>query len=66
MCSDIELSNVINKCPAIILAVNRTDNVIGRIKLLVVSIRTINEANIIGEFIGTKWENILFILFIHP
>jgi hypothetical protein len=36
-------SRVISKCPAIKLAVNRTHSVIGRIKLLVISIKTIND-----------------------
>ena len=50
-----EVTNVINKCPATILAANRTDKVIGRIILLTISINTINGINTIGVPNGTKW-----------
>lgn len=62
----IPLNNEINKWPAIILAANRTDKVIGRIIFLVVSINTMKDESIIGVPFGTKWENILFVFFIHP
>lgn len=62
----IPLNNEINRCPAIILAANRTDKVIGRIIFLVVSINTMKDESIIGVPLGTKWENILFVFFIHP
>lgn len=45
-----------SKCPLIILAINRTDKVIGRIKFLTVSIKTIKELRKIGEPNGTKWD----------
>ena len=45
----------INRWPATILAANRTDKVIGRIKTLTTSINTINEINPIGVPIGTRW-----------
>ena len=37
-----------NKCPAIIFAVRRTANVPGRIRLLIVSIITINGISMFG------------------
>jgi hypothetical protein len=40
--------NVNNKCPAIILAVNRTANVPGRITLLIVSMHTIKGIKTLG------------------
>jgi len=40
--------NVNNKCPAIVLAVRRTANVPGRIRLLIASIITINGINMDG------------------
>lgn len=55
-----------NRCPAIIFAVNRIDNVIGRIIKLINSIITINGIKIGGVFDGVKWVNILFVKFIHP
>lgn len=45
---------VINKCPAIILAANRTAKVPGRITLLIVSIHTINGIRTAGVPWGTK------------
>lgn len=59
-------NKVINKCPAIILAVSRTANVPGRIILLIVSIHTINGIKIPGVPWGTKWQNMCWVLFIHP
>lgn len=56
----------INKCPAIIFAVNRTAKDPGRIIFLVVSIITINGINTAGVPIGTRWDIILFVLFSHP
>jgi len=51
-------NNVNNRCPAIILAVNRIVNVIGRITLLIDSINTINGIKILGVLCGTKCVNI--------
>ena len=41
-------SKVNNKCPAIMFAVRRTANVPGRIRLLIVSMITINGINMVG------------------
>ena len=41
-------------CPALILAINRTVNVKGRIKILIVSISTKKGANTIGAPAGAK------------
>jgi len=60
------LSKDINKCPAVILAINRTDKVIGRISLLIVSIITINIINMNGVPDGTRWENIFFEFLTQP
>jgi len=46
--------NVNNKCPAIILALNRTARVPGRIILLIVSMQTIKGIKTLGVFWGTK------------
>lgn len=58
-----EESKWINKWPLIILAINRTDRVIGRIKFLIVSIITMKELKKIGEPIGTIWDINLLNLF---
>lgn len=60
------LNKVINKCPAIILAVNRTAKVPGRIILLIVSINTIKGIRIFGVPCGIIWVNICWVLLIHP
>lgn len=54
------------RCPEIILAARRTAKVSGRIKLLIVSIKTINTESIIGVPLGTRCLNIWFVWFIHP
>lgn len=59
-------SKLISKCPATIFADKRTDKVIGRIKLLINSIITINGISITGVPKGTKWDNICLKLLIHP
>jgi len=59
-------NNVINKCPAIILADNRTAKVPGRIILLIDSIKTIKDINTVGVFCGTKWMNIWLVWLIQP
>ena len=46
-------SKVNSKCPAVMLAVRRTANVQGRIRLLIVSIITINGINMVGVPWGT-------------
>lgn len=62
----IEVRRWISKCPLIILADNRTDKVIGRIKFLIDSIITIKKVKIIGDPRGTKWVIILLNDVIHP
>lgn len=54
------------RCPAIILAANRTDKVMGRIKFLTVSMKTIKKDNIIGVPKGTKCVNIWLVILIQP
>ena len=51
------LSNLNNKCPAIILAANRIASVNGRIILLINSISTIKGISTLGVLKGTKWAN---------
>lgn len=53
------LIKVINKCPATKFAANRTDRVIGRIKLLTSSINTIKGISTYGVPTGTKCAKIL-------
>lgn len=52
-----------SKCPAIIFADKRIANVKGRMKFLIVSIRTINIINAVGVFNGTKCANESFVIF---
>ena len=59
-------NKVRSKCPAIILAVNRTAKVPGRITFLIVSIHTIKGNNTLGAPCGTKCANIWFVLLSHP
>lgn len=58
--------SVINKCPAIILALKRTANVPGRITLLMDSISTIKGIKSDGVPWGSMWVNMWFMLLIHP
>lgn len=55
-----------SKWPAIILALNRTDKVIGRIRFLIDSIHTINGIRMLGVPNGIKWANIWVVLLIQP
>jgi hypothetical protein len=48
------------------LADSRMDKVIGRIIFLTVSIKTIKFIRAKGVLVGTIWDNILFVLFVHP
>jgi len=59
-------SKVINKCPATIFAINRTDKVIGRITFLIDSINTINGIKADGVLWGTKWANMWLVWVTHP
>lgn len=61
----VSLNNVNNKWPAIIFAVKRIDNVIGRIIFLVVSIKTIKGIKIIGVPWGIICANPRVIFFVH-
>lgn len=56
------LKSVIRRWPAIILAANRIDKVIGRIKFLIVSMHTIKIISVDGVPWGTKCENMWFVL----
>jgi len=49
-------TNLISKCPATILAARRTDRVMGRIKFLTNSIKTIRGIRAAGVPDGTRWE----------
>lgn len=60
---EIEERRWIKRCPLIILAVKRTDKVIGRMTFLTVSIITIKKLKTIGEPIGTKWAITILNLF---
>lgn len=60
----MKFNNVISKCPAIKFAVNRIASDKGRIIILVVSIKTINGAKIIGVFKGIRCE-IKFLKFLN-
>lgn len=60
------LKRVKRRCPAIILAANRTANVPGRIRFLMVSIITMNGMSKVGVPWGTKWANIFWVCLIHP
>lgn len=59
-------SRVRSRCPAIMFAVSRTAKVPGRIRLLIVSIITINGINMVGVPCGTKCSNMWFVFLIHP
>lgn len=50
-------SKVSSRWPAIMFAVNRTASVPGRIRLLIVSIMTMNGISIVGVPCGTKCSN---------
>lgn len=55
-----------SKCPAIILAANRTASVPGRITFLIVSIKTIKGIKAGGVPKGTRWANICLVWLNHP
>jgi len=59
-----DLSRCINRWPAVIFAINRTDKVIGRIKFLIISIKTIKGIKGIGDPIGTIWARRLLVFLI--
>jgi hypothetical protein len=51
--------------PALMFAANRKDNVIGRTKILVVSIRTRNGFNHLGAPSGRKWAIDALVFFVN-
>jgi len=53
-------------CPEMILAVNRTDKVNGRINLLINSIKTRKGAKTLGLPNGVIWANIISYFLNHP
>ena len=55
------LSSTINRWPATILAANRTERVMGRIKALTSSIKTMKGLRAAGLPKGTKWANIFWV-----
>lgn len=57
---------VINKWPATILAIKRTERVIGRITFLIDSISTIKGIKAEGVLWGTKWANMWFVWLTQP
>lgn len=59
-------SKVMRRCPAIKLAVRRTHNVMGRIRLLTSSIITMNIIRIVGVPCGTRCDNMWLVFFIQP
>jgi hypothetical protein len=59
-------SKVSNKCPAVMFAVKRTASVPGRIRLLIVSIITINGISIVVVPWGTKCSNMWLVFLIQP
>jgi hypothetical protein len=56
---------VISKCPAIILAVNRTLREIGRIKFLRVSTKIMKGAMDVGVLNGNRCVNIMLVFLFH-
>jgi len=59
-------SRDIRRCPAIKLAVKRTQRVTGRIMFLVISIMTIKFISPVGVPCGSKWESMCFGVLNHP
>lgn len=53
----VDLNKHNNKWPAVILAINRTLRVSGRIIFLIASIKTINLISATGVPLGTKWAS---------
>jgi hypothetical protein len=59
-------SNVSNRWPAMMFAVKRTARVPGRIRLLIVSIITMNGTSMVGVPWGTRCSNMWLVFLIHP
>lgn len=62
----VELTIVIRRWPAVMLAVSRTPSAMGRISRLTVSIRTINGISGVGEPSGRRWASVIDSLFLRP
>lgn len=60
------LRRSIIRCPAVMLAVNRIDNVIGRIIFLIISIKNMKFIKWVGVLRGIVWINIFFVLINQP
>jgi hypothetical protein len=58
-------SKVSSNCSAIMFAVKRTASVPGRMRLLIVSLITINGINTVGVPCGTKCSNMWLVFLIH-
>jgi len=56
------LNNNINKCPATMLAVSRTDKVMGRMTFLTISIRNMKLMRASGVPMGMVWINMCFVI----
>lgn len=61
-----ELTIVIRRWPAVMLAVSRTPSAMGRINRLTVSIRIINGISGVGEPSGRRWASVRDSLFFRP
>jgi len=59
-------SRIRTKCPTTMFAVKRAASVPGRIRLLIVSIITMNSISIVGVPWGTECSNIWLVFFIYP
>lgn len=62
----LNVSKLINKCPAVIFALNRRLKVRGRINCLTVSTKTINLTKYSGLLEGTKCAKVKVHLFTMP
>lgn len=61
-----ELTIVMSRWPAVILAVSRTPSAMGRINRLTVSIKTMNGISGVGEPSGSMWANVEVVLVVRP
>lgn len=57
---------VINRCPAVMLAVSRTPKANGRIRMLMVSIIIIKGTSIVGDPSGSIWAREIDGFFVIP
>lgn len=61
-----ELIIVISRWPAVILAVSRTPNAMGRMNKLIVSIKIINGIRGVGEPSGNIWASVDDVFVVSP